>query len=119
MEVRKEIKVIRENEIKIDERDFIGRVQREGTKVETQGENIIKRQRKIIKRENKTKSINLGVIVNSPPPNKTHKIKLITSQTINATKSIHICIIGYYTQITNRLNLKTKNIILSDQKDAN
>ena len=48
MEVRKEIKVIRENERKIDERDFIGRVQREGTKVEAQGENIIKRQIKII-----------------------------------------------------------------------
>lgn len=48
MEVRKEIKVIRENERKIDERDFIGRVQREGTKVETSGENIIKRQIKII-----------------------------------------------------------------------
>lgn len=48
METRKEIKIRRENEVKRYEGDFIGRIQRKGTKVETSGENPLKRQRKII-----------------------------------------------------------------------
>ena len=48
MEVRKERKGIRKNERKRNERDFVSRVQREGTKVETQRKDFIKRQRKII-----------------------------------------------------------------------